>query len=202
MTQQERPILEHDVQRDVGRLRGCSGRIVVLILGIVAGTALALGVVLLFQMSRGVERSMRVKCAANLRIIGQAITVYRNDHGVWPQSLAEIAMGDNLNPEVFICLSSGAEKAPGATPQETARSLINPKHCSYIYFPPPPDAGDVNPDRILAVERMANHNGKGMNILFADGHAEWLDAQEAQAVLDALKAGHNPPLRPTTRPGL
>ena len=101
---------------------------------------------------------------------------------------------------MFACPSSDAEKAPGLTIQEAALTLTNPKHCSYIYFPPPADVGDVPAERVLAVERMENHKGKGMNILFGDGLVEWFDAKAAQIILDELKAGHNPPRTPATQP--
>jgi hypothetical protein len=45
-------------------------------------------------------------------------------------------------------------------------------------------------------ERMENHKGQGMNVLFNGDHVEWFDAQNAQFILDELKAGHNPPRWP------
>lgn len=139
-------------------------------------------------------------CASNLRQIGQGIAVFRNDNRVWPQTLAEILMGGEVNAEVFACPSSDAEKAPGLTIQEAALTLIHPKHCSYIYFPPPADAGDLAIERVLAVERVENHRGGGMNILFGDGHVNWFDSQRAQFILSELNAGHNPPRTPATLP--
>ena len=200
MTQPERPILDHDRPRDTGQPRGCSGRALVWILGIGAGIVLLCCTVLLLQMSKGVERSSRIKCGAHLRIIEQGISLYRHDHGVWPQTLAEILIAGDLNPEVFTCQSSGANKAPVQTLEEAARSLTNPKHCSYLYFPPPADAGDVDVKTVLAAERMANHQNKGMNILFADGHTEWFDVKAAEFIISELKAGHNPPRWPATQP--
>ena len=163
--------------------------------------ALFLAIILVLPMlGSPKERAQRIKCASTLRQIGQDIALYQNDHGVWPQSLAQIMMGGDLSAELFVCPSSGATPAGGATVQEAAKALANPKHCSFVYFPPLPGAGDLSPDAILVVERMVNHEGEGMNVLFADGHVEWCWRPEAQRILSELQAGHNPPREPVTRP--
>lgn len=201
MTQPERPILDYRTPKDHVP-GGCSARAVFwAAFGTTAGLVL-LALIILPQLGGTKERTKRLLCASNLRQIGQGIWVYRNDHRVWPQTFAEILIGGDMNPETFTCRSSDARKVPDLTPQEAARSLTNPKHCSYIYFPPPADAGDVDAEAVLAMERMENHESQGMSILFGDGHVEWCSATWAQFILSELKAGHNPPRTPTTRPGL
>jgi prepilin-type processing-associated H-X9-DG protein len=46
---------------------------------------------------------------------------------------------------------------------------------------------------VLAYEPLTNHNGRGANFLFADGHVGWLDAPTATKVVAELAAGQNPP---------
>lgn len=151
-------------------------------------------------LGRATESALRVKCASNLRQIWQGMMLYHRDHRAWPQSPADLFLNADVNSEVFICRSSDAEVARGPMLQ-VAQALSDPKHCSYIYLPPPDDAADLPAERVIAVERMENHNGKGMNILYADGHVQWHDAQAAQQIVRELKAGHNPPHRPATQPG-
>lgn len=198
MTQPERPILDYRTPKDEVQ-RTATRPVLLWTVGVIAGFVL-LTMFMLPQLGPHPERANRIKCLSNLRQIGHSIALYRQDYQVWPQTLAQILIGGDLNPEMFTCPSSSAERAPGTTPQEAARSLTNPKHCSYIYFPPPADAGDMDAETVLAMERMENHESQGMNILFGDGHTEWFDAKSAQFILSELKAGHNPPRRPATQP--
>lgn len=133
----------------------------------------------------------RVRCASNLRQIGQGIMLYANHHqGKWPDTLDELIVKADLNPEVFVCPSSGDSAAPGATPQEMATNLSKPGHLSFVYL----GKGlknPVHPDRIVAHELLGNHDG--MNVLYADGHVEWFGDAQAKQILADLAAGKNPP---------
>jgi prepilin-type processing-associated H-X9-DG protein len=46
---------------------------------------------------------------------------------------------------------------------------------------------------VSAYEPLSNHDGRGMNVLFGDGHVEWIESPVAEAVEAQLRAGHNPP---------
>jgi prepilin-type processing-associated H-X9-DG protein len=48
-------------------------------------------------------------------------------------------------------------------------------------------------DGILAYEPMRNHGGAGVNVLYGDGHVEWVTGEKAKWIIGELKAGHNPP---------
>jgi prepilin-type processing-associated H-X9-DG protein len=170
------------------------------LIGICIALLLLIGYMARPSISGSEERGNRVRCSSHLRQIGQGVALYRSVHRVWPQSLAQIMVDTELSAKCFVCPSSGAKPAGGATVREMAQALTNPKHCSFIYFPPPPDAGDLSPDAILAIERMENHEGEGMNVLFADGYVEWHDRRTSQHVIDELRTGHNPPRKPATRP--
>ena len=133
---------------------------------------------------RGRERANRVKCASNLRQIGQAVLLYAHaNSGHYPDSLARVLLSEDVSSEMFICPSSNSERAPGTTPQEQARHLHPGRgHCDYVYFgrglrDPVPATYPV------ACEPLINHNAHGMNILFGDGHVEWFDPATAARIL-------------------
>ena len=72
----------------------------------------------------------------------------------------------------------------------------NRKHCSYIYAAPTMRFSrfDSSPraEGIVAYESLINH-GDGINVLFGDGHVEWLNLNEAKHLVAELQAGRNPP---------
>ncbi|HEX4795281.1 MAG TPA: hypothetical protein VH370_15910 [Humisphaera sp.] len=135
---------------------------------------------------RGSVRARRIRCASNLRLIGMALSMYaQDDQGKLPDDLSVLVAREYITPDVLICPASNDERAPGQTPGEQAAHLANSAHCSYIYY----GKGKSTPldkDAILALELPANHDGDGMNILYADGHVDWIDEPAAGEVLVKL----------------
>jgi prepilin-type processing-associated H-X9-DG protein len=137
--------------------------------------------------------SPRVSCGSNLRQLGQAMILYANENGGrFPATIADLLTQD-ITSRVFVCPSTNdTEAAMAQTPQATAANVTAGGHLSYVITcagfrdPPPVNA-------ILAYEPLANHGNSGMNVLFGDGHVEWLLPSEARKLLAELKAGHNPP---------
>jgi prepilin-type processing-associated H-X9-DG protein len=153
-------------------------RVVLLLLGLVF---LALFVAILIPSTgRPRETAQRVKCASNLRQIGQAILLYCNDHqGQYPDSFATILLNEDISSAVFVCPDSNDEAALGPTTQAVVANLLAPGHCSYIYIGQGLNSGTVAPNAVVAYETVANHGGAGMNVLFGDGHVEFVSAAVA-----------------------
>jgi prepilin-type processing-associated H-X9-DG protein len=114
------------------------------------------------------EREHRIRCASNLRQIGQAIELYIANHKAPPDTLFSLITASNLGTDVWICPSSD-DTAAG----NSAGVLNPPGHCSYVYYASGRSLQWFNnPDHIVASENSGNHDHQG-NILFADGHVEW-----------------------------
>jgi len=138
--------------------------------------------------------SPQVKCGSNLRQIGQGIMMYANDHkGRFPTTLDLLISDQDMSPEVFTCPSTNDVSAKGATTQQIVADFAKPGRCSYIYVGGNLNTTTATAAHIAAYEPLANHKGTGMNVLFGDGHAEWLDVKAANYMLAELAAGRNPP---------
>lgn len=137
--------------------------------------------------------SARVVCASNLRQIGQLLLLYSNDDRGrrFPPDLATAVRSPLFADEVvashiFCCPATQAPPAPGIRPADWADLLNDRRHNSYIYL----GAGLTNAvgaETVLVVEYLDNHPGGGGNVLYGDGHVDWLNERDAAELL--LKLG-------------
>lgn len=128
------------------------------------------------QLGASHERRYRSQCARNLRAIHAAITLYVSEHRAYPPDLASVMLNADAAAEVFVCPSSNQEAARGQTLAERARLLSDPLHCSYIYLGATLVPAATTSDALLVVEKIANHERAGMNVLHASGRVRWVDA--------------------------
>jgi prepilin-type processing-associated H-X9-DG protein len=142
--------------------------------------------VMLPSLCRSREPAHRVKCAANLKSIAQAITLYAHDHGgQYPPSLAMLPSAVDITADVMICPSSNAERAEGIDTAAIVAALTaaetnapNHKDClSYVYIGKALTDKSATPTTVVAYEALTNHDD-GMNVLFGDGHVEFVSKQE------------------------
>jgi prepilin-type processing-associated H-X9-DG protein len=142
--------------------------------------------ILLPSLNRAREQANRIKCASNMRQIGQAIQIYANENkGQFPPDLDTLLKQGDLTSEVFICPSSSDERAPDGT------SLTVAGHLSFVYVPGQNyKAGAYS---VLLYEPLTNHNNDGINVLFGDGHVDFVPRAKAQPMIAEVNAGQNPP---------
>jgi prepilin-type processing-associated H-X9-DG protein len=148
--------------------------------------------ILLPSLNRARETANRVKCGSNLRQIGQAMLLYANENrGAYPPRPEDLLLTQDIESIVFVCPSTNDTPAPGSSGPQQATKLTAGGHDSYVYL----GKGLRNTagfKTVLAYEPMSNHKN-GMNVLFGDGHVEFLSGVMAQKVESELKAGQNPP---------
>jgi prepilin-type processing-associated H-X9-DG protein len=190
-----------------------AGKSVPLILTRIVLGILAFGfLVSLFLPSIGRPRAAanRIKSASNLKQIGLAMQMYANDHNhQFPDSMSTILANEDLTPDVFVSPSSNDTRAEGPTTQAMLTDFAKPGRCSYLYFGTGLlDTGD--PTTVTACEAPVGSTPSGMNVLFLDGHVEFVPEPAAQQILAALAVGRfawtsvggttRPTSQPTTRP--
>jgi prepilin-type processing-associated H-X9-DG protein len=188
--------------RYVGRSRAIAG----LLLGGVALLVMFAPSVLTIQRmahSGPTDIPTRITCRSHLQQIGLAMQLYANEnHGLYPPRFEDLLLTQEITSEVFICPATHDTKASGETPEIQAANLAKPGHCSYIYL----GAGkkmNAPANLILAFEPPTNHQQAGMNVLFNDGHVDFILQPTAQKVAAELSAGQNPPpslAQPTSSP--
>lgn len=128
--------------------------------------------ILLPSLARGREKANQVKCASNLRQIGQACMLHAMDHqNAFPDTLGEL-LEQGIGPEVFMCPSRNGSSPPKHAPREQLVAWVN-ENAHYEYLGKGLKMGG-NPEFVTAYERLDAHNQEGANVLFADGHVEFL----------------------------
>ena len=162
--------------------RGSGGRFLVWAVGgvVIGGMLIA---ALLPSLCRSGSAANRVKCAANLRQIGLAIALYAQDNGgQYPPSLAVLPAHEDITPAVMVCPASKDEAtlttdtaAAVAELKSAEADAPGHKNClSYVYAGRGLNAKTILDTTVLAYEPLDNHNGEGTNVLFGDGHVEFI----------------------------
>jgi prepilin-type processing-associated H-X9-DG protein len=143
--------------------------------------------VMLPSLCRSRETANRVKCAANLRAIGQAIGLYAQSHGgQYPTMLAVLPATEEITADVMVCPSSNDERSEGIDTAAVVAELTaaetnatDHKHCmSYVYAGRALTQQTATSTTVVAYEPLTNHDGDGMNVLFGDGHVEFVSKQD------------------------
>ena len=182
-------------------------KVLIIVLACVLGIGLlfcvCLSSVLVPSLGRARDQANRVKCASNLRQIGQAVLLFANEHnGNFPDSAEQLLAHADLTSDVFVCPSSSDTPAPGADSKTRANNLTRGGHLSYVYVGKGLSAvtgPGATGKAVVAYEPLSNHSNGGINVLFADGHVEFFNAPQAQRIIADLQAGKNPTSVPPTR---
>lgn len=129
-------------------------------------TAVAMSI-LLPSLQRARELSKRAVSAANLRGIGQACMIYANDNDDrFPPDLDTVVQGGFVT-EIQLRAPTDDAWQPGG--------------CSYVYVAGQSMASD--PRNVLAYERPDVNDGEGANVLFVDGHVEFMRVDSINQVI-------------------
>lgn len=178
-----------------GQARGARGATIFGCIVLLLAVATSL---ILPSLCRAREPANRVKCASNLRQIGQAIAVYANSHGGrLPTDLQTLAVDSDLTAAAFVCPSSNDIPANINKPSDWTEAFKPDSHeLSYVYVGGGLGTSDVSSESVLAYENPHNHLDEGMNVLFGDYHVEWFPKSGA----DQIIAAHPSPQSVITRP--
>jgi prepilin-type processing-associated H-X9-DG protein len=132
----------------------------------VAGGSMMAGM-LLPALNTARDKARRTQCLSNLKQIGLGCFMYADKHNdKFPEKLDELIDGDKYlsSSKVFHCPSAPEERK-----------------MSYVYISGLTTKDD--PDKILAYDADGNHRNAGRNVLFCDGHVEWMMEKKFQEIL-------------------
>jgi prepilin-type processing-associated H-X9-DG protein len=120
-------------------------------------------------------------CGTNLNSIGIAMNLYANENNgkfPTPAKWCDILSNDpklGIIPKIFIC--KGAEQGPCdyAMNKNVENLGRNTPADMVLLFDSTPGWNQSGGPEILSTE---NHIGRGCNILFADGHVDWVKKED------------------------
>ncbi len=147
----------------------------------------ALGVsVLLPSLNRSREMANRVKCASNMRQIGTGMLLYANENrGNYPKDLGELLRTQDIGIDVFVCPSGFVSIPPevrGMNPEQQAK-WVN-ENSPYVYLGAGKNNQKMPADEMILYERFDDHGSDGGNVLFGDGHVEFVPMHRLLEDLD------------------
>jgi prepilin-type processing-associated H-X9-DG protein len=129
---------------------------------------------------RAHELANQAKCVANMTAIWKEISDYRagNDRH-FPPSLTMLAERSSMPTDLFVCPDS--DDCPAKSPEQVESA----GHCSYRYFAR--GEVDAGPADLVLAEEDDNHDS-GVNLLFGDGHVQWMPLAAAKPIVDKARA--------------
>jgi len=126
--------------------------------------------------------AQRVQADNNLRQIGVALQMYMVDHNAYPPDFGPLLTEKKLSIDVFVSPHAGTKVPPEVRrgkPDDQAAWVNSRSDFVYIGNGIKPDA---DAKTILVYERPDGR--QGMNMLFADGHIEWIDVESARQMIE------------------
>jgi len=109
----------------------------------------------------------------DLRVIGDGILMYENDHGKFPDTLDDLLPGYLSSERVLVCPRDEA-------PMTIGKGL----KCSFHYVGP---LRTRDERVVIAYDKRGNTKG-GRNVLFMDHHVEWIaEADFGRALQESLE---------------
>lgn len=146
--------------------------------------------VMLPALNRAREQANRVKSASNLRQMGQAAFLYANANGgKFPADLATMYKQEDLSPSVFINPRTSTVPPPPGDKDSIAQWVE--EHSDYVWLGKGKTA-DTPPDAILGYEKL-DEVTEGANVLFGDGHVEWMPMPQVQREIEKIKPAEPQP---------
>lgn len=125
---------------------------------VIGGIGILMILLLLPALNQAREKARRADCASNMRGIGLLIALYGEMYSNNVPLKLEALTNVTSSTKIFFC-SSAKDRT----------------HYSYEL------TGAINlwqdnPNAIILREKTANHEGKGGNVLYNDGHVQWISA--------------------------
>lgn len=134
------------------------------------------------------ENDNRALCREKLKIIGKAIIYYSNDHkNLWPSSLELLVSQGRLKSEDLHCPSARNGSSASNYTYCLALPDRDPRRMMHMSSYPA--------EAVVMFDHAENHHN-GINLLFADGHPEFVLFGEqndlARAIMRHVESGYRP----------
>jgi prepilin-type processing-associated H-X9-DG protein len=117
----------------------------------------------------------RIKCQATMRQIREALWHYAKRNEALPERLDDVVNEIPITRETFLCPAEHGSF-------NEAAAATQPFRTDYIYV----GRGlkwPVEPKTVLMYESLGHHDEEGINVLYGDGHVEWVEEKEAKKLI-------------------
>ena len=118
-----------------------------------------------------------------------------------PEGSKRLACAKHLRQLCSVSVTD-SESSPD-DPVEDLEAFLAQARCPsgggrYIFpiIVPGSEVGNIDPSMVLAYEPLSNHGRTGGNVLFADGHSEFVRRDRYLQLVEGLAPTSNPPLTP------
>jgi prepilin-type processing-associated H-X9-DG protein len=155
------------------------------LLGSQANLLMAAPIAAAVAIPAATRREVRVQRAQvdnNLRQIGVALQMYVNDHKAYPPDFGPLLAEKKLPIDSFVSPHAGTKIPPEVRrgQADEQANWVNSRS-DFVYLGAELKPG-ADPKSILVYERPDGR--PGMNMLFADGHIEWIDVEAARQMIE------------------
>jgi prepilin-type processing-associated H-X9-DG protein len=143
------------------------------------------------------RQAQRVQCMSQMRSIGQAIMIYAAaNRGFLPPTLDELVKAKTIPATLFTCPACAGD------PTKPAASSGAFGTYNYVYLGAGRKLTTIRrpSQEPLIFEPMTNHTDPGINVLFCDGHVEFIGGNAGAAMAAKLSAAATTPPAATTQP--
>lgn len=169
----------------------------VVALGWLAGLAILLGPA---NDTHASDVRRQNRCHSNFEMLGYAIESYASANGGrFPDRPEALLLGGDAVAANFVCQSTSATEAKGATPQDVADALASGGHNSYVYVGKGLTKSTATRAHVVFYEPLDNHTRQrpGIHVLYGDGRVAYLLSAAAEDLVIRMQRDENPP---TTQP--
>lgn len=121
-------------------------------------------------------------------MIGQAILLYANENqGNYPDDLGTLVTTQDISAVVFVCPSSNVDAPRNLNTPQAQAQWVN-ENSVYVYLGKGLTTA-VDAETVVLYEQPDDHDNDGVNILFGDGHVEFMVMPSAQRRIPQLNEG-------------
>jgi prepilin-type processing-associated H-X9-DG protein len=127
-----------------------------------------------------------------MRQIGMACLLYASENnGKFPPDVATILRTQDITWDVFVCPDTATSRPANLNAPDDVINWIA-GHTDYIYVGQ--SLTSTSPPGKVVLYEDVKHHGDGCNMLFADGHVEFVPRNKADAWIAAGERPANEPL--------